>query len=66
MAYLRDISSSAAKVDEGDVDKVGAIAHRNGLIFQGALRADQHHVPYLLILEQRTFSVRLQLLSFYN
>lgn len=50
--YLSDFLPGTAKVDEGYIDEVSAIANGDGLLFERALRSDQHHVTDLWILEQ--------------
>lgn len=53
LCYLSDFLPVTAKVDEGYVNEVGAIANGDGFLLERALGSDQHHVPNLWVLEQQ-------------
>lgn len=58
--YLCDIPPRTAKVNKGDIDEVCAVADRHRLLFQRPLGPDQHHIPYLLILNKRKTNINIK------
>lgn len=50
-----NLLSGAAEVHKGHIHEVGSVAHGHGLLLQGPLGPDEHHVPDFWILEQNIF-----------
>lgn len=56
-AYLCNFLPSTAEIDKSYVHEVSPVAYGDGFLFEGPLRADEDHIPNLLILEAKSLFV---------